>query len=150
MAIIKFNLENNYKTVPEGERILTITKAEATPSGKPTNITVGFKDTEGGLLTNKYNLKVEGAVNAFGVLCRIALALPDMAEFDTTTDLKKLLGKKVKCEVTHTQGTEPREDGTYITFANIKKVISLVTDEAPVVNAGTPSPRQQIATDDLD
>lgn len=150
MTVIKFNLENNYKTVPEGERILTITKAEATPSGKPNKIVVTFKDTEGGILTNKYDLKVEGAVNAFGVLCRIALALPDMAEFDTATDLKKLLGKKVKCEVTHTQGTEPREDGTYITFANIKKVISLVTDEAPVVNAGTPSPRQQIATDDLD
>ena len=146
MAVIKFNLENNYKTVPEGERVLTITKAEATPSGKPSKIIVTFKDTEGGILTNRYDLKVEGAVNAFGVLCRIALDLPDMAEFDTTTDMKKLLGKKVLCEVTHTKGTEPREDGTYITFANIKKVISLVKEE---ITDEKPSPRQQIA-DDLD
>ena len=36
--MIKMNLKGNFKTVPEGERVLTITKAECTPSGKPNKI----------------------------------------------------------------------------------------------------------------
>ena len=54
---ITMNLKSNYKLVPAGERILEITKAECKPSGKPNNMAVTFKDTEGGLIYNKYDFE---------------------------------------------------------------------------------------------
>ena len=120
---IKFNLES-FEPVPEGERVLEIVKAECKPSGKPTQMNVSFKDIETGkLLSNRYDFGNQGAINAMGILCRFALDIPDMGEFDTVTDTKKLIGKHIIAEVVHTEGTQEREDGTYPIFANIKKVI---------------------------
>ena len=44
--VIKMNLQNSFKLVPEGERVLEITKAEVKPSGKPKAMYVTFKDSE--------------------------------------------------------------------------------------------------------
>lgn len=60
-----------------------------------------------------------------GMLCKVALQMGDGDEFDTTRDTQALVGKKLLCEVVHTQGTQEREDGTYPTFANIRKTIRL-------------------------
>ena len=125
---IKMNLNGNFKLCPEGERVLTITKAECTPSGKPDKLKVTFQDSEGGFVNSKYDFTNDKSVWAMGMMLSKALELEDGDEFDTKTDTPKLIGKKLLCEIVHTQGTKPNEDGELPTFANIKKVISLVND----------------------
>ena len=154
MAKIKFDLVNNFTPVPEGERVLEITKAECKPSGRPSVMHVTFKDVKtGSILNNRYDFNSSGGLTAMAIMCRIALGLPNAEEFDTVTDTPKLVGKKLVCEVVHNQGTQAREDGTYPIFANIKKVIRL-TDAEEVVEQMTQdvdiSPRQRVLGGDLD
>lgn len=129
--LVKFNLEKReFKVCPEGERILEITKAEATPSGKPNKLTVTFKDIEtDATVISRYDFNNDKGLFAMGMLCKVALGMQDQDEFDTAKDTKNLIGKKIVCEVVHTQGTQEREDGTYPTFANIKKTIKLADEE---------------------
>ena len=110
---IKYNLNAGFKLVQAGERVLEITKAEAKPSGKPSKIVLGFKDVEdGATLQNNYDLSNNGAIYALGLICKYALGLEDEDEIDTVTDLPKLVGKKVICEVVHNEGSQSTEDGT--------------------------------------
>lgn len=156
MALIKMNLQNSFVLVPEGERVLEITKAECKPSGKPSAMHVTFKDSEGGLIQNKYDFSVPGALTAMSIMINYALGLEDGDEFDTIKDTPKLVGKKLVCEVKHTQGNKPNTDGKVPTFANIGKVLgayegSIKTiPELNTVQPTTTSPRQQIISDDLD
>ena len=148
---IKMNLKNNFKLVEEGERVLKITKAEAKPSGKPTSLVVTFQDIDGGMITSRYSFENSGAVWAMSKLCEIALGLKDGDEFDTKEDTPRLVGQELLCEVVHTKGTKPNDNGELPTFANVKKVISLAnTKTGEVVD----SPRNAIANqeedDDLD
>lgn len=145
---IKLNLKNNFKLVEEGERVLTITKAECKPSGKPTNMKVTFQDSEGGFINSQYNFDNDKSLFAMGKLLETALGFEDGDEFDTKTDAERLIGKKLLCEVVHTQGTKPNENGELPTFANVRKTISLITDDGEVVL--NQSPRNAIATDDED
>lgn len=146
---IKMSLKGNFKLVPEGERVLEITKAECTPSGKPNKMKVTFKDSEGGFINSQYNFDNEKSLFAMGKMLETALGFEDGDEFDTKTDTEKLVGKMLLCEVVHTQGTRPNEDGELPTFANIKRTISLVDEEGEVNNE---SPRNSISNeeDDLD
>lgn len=144
---ILFNLEQ-YKPVDAGERVLIIKEAKCTPSGKPSKIELTFEDNETKrTLKNNYSFTSEGGMRAFGFLCRIALNIPDMGEFDTTTDTPKLVGAKLVCEVVHTEGTQPREDGTLPIFANISRVLRRYEEDTTPT---TTSPRNSIPTGDLD
>lgn len=149
---IKFDLQD-FSPIEEGERLLTITDVKCTPSGKPTQMDVTFQEVgTKKILKNKYNFTNSGGLMAMGFLCRIALELPDMTEFDTN-DCSQLVGKTLKCEIVHTKGTQPREDGSFPIFANIKKIISLVKPETTnlVVDNVNTSPRASISIgDDLD
>lgn len=146
--LIKMNLKGNFTLVPEGERVLEITKAECTPSGKPDKMKVTFKDSDGGFINSQYNFDNDKSLFAMGKLLETALGFEDGDEFDTKSDPKRLIGKKLLCEVVHTQGTKPNEDGELPTFANLKKTISLVTDDGEVV--ANQSPRNAIADDEDD
>lgn len=126
---IKMNLKGNFKLVPEGERVLEITKAECKPSGKPNALVITFQDSEGGIINNRYNFDNQGALFSMGMLVSTALGLQDGDDFDTKLDTPKLVGKKLVCEVVHNKGTKPNDDGELPTFANVKKVISLVDDD---------------------
>lgn len=147
---IKMNMKG-FKLVDEGERVLKITKAECTPSGKPDKLKVTFQDVkEGGTINSQYSFNNDGALFAMGKLVEIALNFEDGDEFDTKEDTPKLVGKELLCEVVHTKGTKPNNDGELPTFANVKKVISLAnTTTGEIVD----SPRNAIASqeeDDLD
>ena len=135
---IKMNMTSNFKLVPEGERELTITKAECKPSGKPNRIDVTFQDAEGGFINRNYAFDNDKAMFALAKLLEVALKFEDGDEFDTKEHPQQLIGKKLICEVTHTQGTQPNENGEVPSFANIKKTISLVEEN-------TDSPRNAIA-----
>jgi len=152
MALIKMNLQNNFILVPEGERVLEITKAECKPSGKPSAMHVTFKDMDGGIIQNKYDFSVPGAVTAMSIMINYALGLNDGDDFDTVKDTPKLVGKKLVCEVTHAEGNKPGKDGKIPVFANIGKVIGAYEETGEVVTAptSTTSARKAIATDDLD
>ena len=137
MAMIKINLKGSYKTVQEGERVLEITDAKATPSGKPEKISINMRDVEDGAsLINNYNFNNEISMWAFGVMLNIALGIGDGDTFDTN-DLNKLKGIKLLCEVSHSEYNGK-------TYANVKKVISKV--EAS--NTKNDAERDIIAEDD--
>ncbi len=145
---ILFNLEQ-FTPVDAGERVLVIKDAKCVPSGKPTKIELTFEDVKTTrTLKSSYSFSTEGAMRAFGFLCRTALNVPDMGEFDTNTDTQKLIGVKLVCEVVHTEGTQPREDGTFPIFANISKVLSRYEEGYEASTAA--SPRNSIPTGDLD
>ena len=148
---ITMNLKGNFKLVEEGERVLTITKAECTPSGKPNKMKVTFQDTDGGFINSQYNFDNDKSLFAMGKMLEVALGFEDGDEFDTKTDTPKLIGKTLLCEVVHTQGTKPNDEGELPTFANIKKVLSLVTEDGEVTSNNS-SPRSAIVDneDDLD
>ena len=151
MALIKMNLQNTFVLVPEGERVLEITKAECKPSGKPTAMYVTFKDSEGGFVNNRYDFSIPGAVTAMSIMINYALGLEDGEEFDTIKDTPRLVGKKLVCEVTHAQGNKPGKDGKIPVFANIGKVISAYDGTMPTTTpTATTSARAAIASDDLD
>lgn len=157
MALIKMNLQNSFVLVPEGERVLEITKAECKPSGKPTAMYVTFKDeVSGGFLNNRYDFSVPGAVTAMSIMINYALGLSDGDDFDTVKDTPRLVGKKLVCEVIHAEGNKPGKDGKIPVFANIGKVIGVYEDsvktipELNTVQPTTTSARKAIATDDLD
>ena len=144
--LIKMNLKGNFTLVPEGERALTITKAECKPSGKPTNMKVTFQDSEGGFINSQYNFDNDKSLFAMGKLLETALGFEDGDEFDTKTDPERLVGLTLLCEVVHTQGTKPNENGELPTFANLKRTISLITADGEV--SSNVSPRSAIAIDD--
>ena len=152
MALIKMNLQNSFVLVPEGERVLEITKAECKPSGKPTAMHVTFKDeVSGGFVNNRYDFSVPGAMTAMSIMINYALGLADGDQFDTVKDTPRLVGKKLVCEVTHAEGNKPGKDGKIPVFANIGKVIGAYEEISEVIAApSTTSARQAIATDDLD
>lgn len=143
---IKMNLTSNFKTVPEGERVLEITKAECKPSGKPNALAVTFRDSEGGFINTRYNFDNDKSLFAMGKMLETALQFKDGDEFDTKEDTAKLIGKKLLCEVVHTQGSKPNSDGEFPTFANIKKTIELVTEN----DNTNESPRNTIVDDEDD
>ena len=146
---ITMNLKGNFKLVEEGERVLTITKAECTPSGKPNKMKVTFQDVDGGYINSQYNFDNDKSLFAMGKMLEVALGFEDGDEFDTKTDTEKLINKKLLCEVVHTQGTKPNNDGELPTFANIKKVLSLVTEDGEVTSDNS-SPRSAIVDDEDD
>lgn len=152
--LVKLNLKNNYQIVPEGERLLTITKAECTPSGKPNKLKITFQDSEGGFINSNYDFKNDKALYAMGLLLSIALGLGDGDDFDTASDTKRLEGISLICEVKHTLGTTPNDNDELPTFANVKKVISKYEGETntPVQQTTTTtveSPRNSLPTYDL-
>lgn len=153
MMLIKMNLQNNFKPVPEGQRVLEIIKAECKPSGKPTAMQVTFRDVETkSTLQNRYDFSSTGALTAMSIMINYALGLNDGDDFNTIADTPKLVGKRLLCEVKHSQGTTPREDGTFATFANIGKVLGAVDSASSTGTAttDTTSARQIIASNDLD
>lgn len=139
MVKIKYNLNEGFKIVDEGEQVLEIVKAEAKPSGKPTAIHITFKDNKGAQLINRYDLSVQGAINAFGRVCKYTLNTQDADEIDTSTDLPKMIGKKIVCEIVHTKGTQAREDGSYPIFANISKVLGTPNEATQTTNSARAS-----------
>lgn len=145
---VKLNLQSNFVLAEEGEQVLEITKAECTPSGKPDKLKVTFKSSNGGFINSKYDFNNDKAMFAMGMLVSKALEMEDGDEFDTKTDTPKLVGKKLLCDVVHTQGTKEDENGKVPTFANVKTVISLVNEETGEVTSE--SPRNMIASDDED
>lgn len=135
MAMIKVNLKGGFKIVQEGERVLEITGAKASPSGKPDKISLNMKDVEdGATLVNSYNFNNDISMWAMGVMLNIALGLEDGDDFDTK-DLDKLIGIKLLCEVSHSEYNEK-------TYANVRRVISKV--DTPVA-----TPKKVVASDDL-
>lgn len=127
---VKVNLNGNFKVVQEGERILEITDAKVTPSGKPEKLQLNMKDVEDGAsLVNSYKFDNETSVWAMGMMLNAALGMEDGSEFDTK-DVGKLIGIKLLCEVAHSEYNDK-------TYANIKKVISKVDDVTGEITSGT-------------
>ena len=130
--MIKVNLKGNYKTVQEGERVLEITDAKVTPSGKPEKLVLNMKDIEDGAsLMNTYSFNNETSLWAMGVMLSTALGLQDGDDFDTK-DVEKLKGIKLRCEITHSEYNGK-------TYANVRRIVERVDvdDNTGVVEQST-------------
>jgi hypothetical protein len=115
--IIKLNTNRTFENVPEGERVLTITKAEVTPSGKPTTLRLTLTDSETKRnVLASYKLDDERSLYPMSVMICTALNLESGSTFDIA-DAQDLVGHTVLCEVIHKEWNEK-------TFANIGKVIA--------------------------
>ena len=140
---MKVNLKGGYKTVQEGERVLEITKAEVTPSGAPSKLTLNMRDVEdGATLLNTYNFTNETSMWAMGVMLSVALGLEDGDEFDTK-DAQKLVGVKLICEVVHKDWNDKK-------MANIKKVIEKVDTDAEMTELAESVANTLYSRSDLD
>ena len=127
---VKVNLNGNFKVVTEGERVLEITDAKVTPSGKPEKLQLNMTDVEDrASLVNSYKFDNDTSVWAMGMMLNAALGIEDGDEFDTK-DVGKLIGIKLLCEIAHSEYNDK-------TYANVKKVISRVDDETGEVTSGT-------------
>lgn len=125
MAVLKLNLNREYKTVEEGERILEITDAKVTPSGKPEKLALYMKDVEdNATLINNYSFNNDTSMWAMGMMLNIALGIEDGGEFDTK-NVKDLVGIRLLCEVSHSEYNGK-------TYANVRRVIANVTDSGEV------------------
>lgn len=139
--IIKMNLKGNFKLVPEGERVLEITSAELKPRDIPNKMIIKYKDSDGGTMQSTYNFDNEIQVKSMSYVVSAAFNLQDGDDFDTRR-VNELVGKKLLCEVVHSEGKTVGNDGKLPVFANIKRVISLVNDDTGEV---IDSPRNAIA-----
>lgn len=140
MKTIKFNLSGNFKLMEAGEKVVTLTNVEASPSGNPTDIKITYTDDKGATIQEKINLD-----KALWKISRIAEAIIDIKdgeEMNISELCDKLKGKKLKVEVVHNQGSQPRADGTYATFANISKILGGVKEESTPTQ--TENPRSSI------
>lgn len=143
---IKLKLKNNYKIVPEGQRILTVKNAEFRPAGVPKELRVTFEDSEGGLINTRYDMTNDKSKWVMAIFISTALNLSSDEEEFETKDVGKLIGKKLLCEVVHRDGTKPNDNGEVPVFANINKIIKRIDDYTDT----DLSPRNMIADDDFD
>ena len=142
MTVLKLNLNREFKTVEEGERILEITDAKVTPSGKPDKLVLHMKDVEdNATLINNYNFNNDTSMWAMGIMLNIALGIEDGGEFDTK-NVKDLVGIKLLCEVAHSE-----YNGRV--YANVKKVMANVTNNGEVTKAETSTVNDLDEDDDL-
>lgn len=125
--LVKVNLNNNYKIVKEGERILEITDAKVSPSGMPSKLTIIMKDIEDGAqLQNSYDFTNSTGAWLMGILLNLALGLGDGDDFNTD-DCDKLIGVRLKCEVKHTESNGK-------TYANIARMLEKVESQGTEIS----------------
>lgn len=144
MKTIKFNLNRTYTLMEEGEKVVTLTKVEPSPSGNPTDVKVTYTDEKGVNLLEKINL--DRALWKISRIAEAVLDAKDGEEMGVAELCKQLEGKKLKVEVTHNKGTQPREDGTFATFANVSKILGGVKEEesTSATPTQTENPRSSI------
>lgn len=142
---VKFNLSRGFKLVPEGEQVLTITEINAVPSGLPKQVKITWTDATGTNLLETCDLAT--TIWKLSRICEVAFGIKDGEEMELDEIISGLKGKQFECEIVHTQGKNPREDGTYPTYANIKNILSRVelTDNVlPENMTQTTNPRDSI------
>lgn len=121
MKMIKFNLSGGFKKVPEGEQILTITTCEPTPSGNPTGMKMVYTHADGSSIQE--TISFDKALWKISQICNVVFGAQQDQEMSVDDVAKSLKGKSIKVEVVHRAGTQPREDGTFPTFANVNKIL---------------------------
>lgn len=142
---VKFNLSREYKKIPEGRQILTITDVTAVPSGKPSEMKITYTDAQGTTFVDKCNFTT--TVWKLSRVCEAVFGIKDGEVMELDAIIAGLKGKQLDCEVVHTKGNQPREDGTFATFVNIKEIygVAELTESAlPVNMAPTTNPRDSI------
>ena len=142
MKTIKFNLNRNFKLMEEGERVVTLTSVEASPSGNPTDVKVTYTDDTGATIQDKINL--DRANWKISRIAEAVLGIKDGEEMSITDMCDKLKDKKIKVEIVHNKGNVARDDGTFPTFANVAKILGGVDEGNEVSTSPSENPRSSI------
>ena len=114
-----------FKLMPEGENVVTVTKAQLVPSGKPKQVEFEYTSEDNTTLRETVRLNHPVALEILGKRCDIALggSLPEGTEISEAQIPEIFLGKTFVVVVKHTQSGDK-------TYANIKYMKSLVETES--------------------
>jgi hypothetical protein len=114
-----------FKLIDEGVQTLHITNVKGLPRDNVTVVTMDMLNAEGlgfnGKYPQKYDLASQGGYAAFYFLVLNGFGI-DLNEGDQF-DIDHLEDTYVEVEIVHKDGTNPRDDGTFPVFANIKSTI---------------------------
>lgn len=129
MSKIKLSESKGFTLVPAGEQNLTITKIEVLPNlKKPKTVAVEYTHKNGGKINSTMDLDRDAAIVILSILIRVVTGQNDLEEFDLK-DLSSFVGAVIVGEVAHVE-VEDKEDDTKVrTFANLKKLLSLVEND---------------------
>lgn len=118
--------------VPEGADTFKVTKFEAVPRANPNLVNATFVNSDGGTVTNKYDLDSDGGYAAFYNFMLYGYDV-DLSEDNVVVNTDDIVDTFVELEIVH----KPREKGGV--FNNVKATIGPgepfgdgTTDAAPV------------------
>lgn len=115
----KITLSNSFTLIPEGTHIFKITAVEYKPDFGKLNVTMetktGDKHVERFSLINAQGQPNNGGINAFTFFARTALQDYVVSEIDHTD----LIGKYIKCSVTHNKVPSTKKEGEFVTFVQL-------------------------------
>lgn len=149
----RITLSNQFTLIPEGTHIFKITAVEYKPDFGKLNVTMetknGEKHIERFTLINAQGQPNNGGINAFTFFARTALQDFSILEIDHTD----LVGKFIKCAVTHNKVASTKKEGEFVTFVQLgDKAQANGFDDTPVEkkdNTPTPKKPTNINLDDL-
>lgn len=99
--LLNLNTERTFKTIPEGDVLVTIKEAKVVPSGAPQQVQLKFVDKDGASMLKNYKFENSGAMYYFSRLL-VALGIGDGETFDTN-DIGKLINRDVIATIKHTE-----------------------------------------------
>lgn len=134
----QFHMTKSFKVIPEGEHIFRIYAVDFDEEfGRITVKMVnakGFTHSERYTIKNKEGEAIDGAMNAFSYLARVALNEYDRDDIDTD----ELVDHYIKATIVHKKVPSTKNEGEFTTFANIaKREHADGFDETPVERALT-------------
>lgn len=126
MSRRSFRGGNENPTVPEGERILTITNVDDMTSKKTgADMTkVVFTDMDTGIEMDHYVVFIEEGKQGHGIPKKWLKVLTGECDGDLEYDSRDWLGKRIKGNVTHETTPWENKHGTIIDFVNARLDIS--------------------------
>lgn len=146
--MVKITLSNPYTLIPEGTHIFKITGVEYKPDFGKLNITMenkkGDKHIERFTLINAQGQPNNGGINAFTFFARTALQDYVVSEIDHTD----LVGKFIKCTVTHNKALSTKKEGEFVTFVQLgdKSIANGFEEDT----SSTPTPKKKSTDINLD
>lgn len=146
----KITLSSSFSLVPEGTHIFKITGVEYKPDFGKLNITMetksGDKHIERFTLINAQGQPNDKSINAFTFFARTALQDYAVSEIDHTD----LIGKFIKCTVTHNKVASTKKEGEFVTFVQLGDKYSANGFEETTNEQSKTSPTKKTSGIDLD
>lgn len=115
-------VKGGFKVVPEGDQLLTVTKVELVPKGRPIQVNFEYVNADGIVLKERLQFTNEVAVDILGKRCDIALG--GAVEAGTSIEENQLpdmfMGKTFLALIKHNEG---KKGGTFANISYFKELV---------------------------